>query len=175
MVIKKHILINILFIFVLFKRMQIKHNSGTLVHLNVVLLKICFQSHSKYGNIFVAALQEFGIICIGLYRLLDMAITVQVKERKTKTFSSSSKRYVITNPTKEFAMLPTDMVISFHMKNLKLILIVYYSVLHHIVYLFHRCFVCNLIHMTTTTTTTTTKTTIHRQMIRDLDQCHDVL
>jgi len=49
----------------------------------------------KYIDLFVASLRNYGMLCIGLYRLKD---------------SSSSKRYVITNPKANFTLLPTDQV-----------------------------------------------------------------
>jgi len=49
----------------------------------------------KYIDLFVASLRNYGMLCIGLYRLKD---------------NSSSKRYVITNPKANFTLLPTDQV-----------------------------------------------------------------
>merc|ERR1719222_388165 len=49
----------------------------------------------KYIDLFVASLRNYGMLCIGLYRLKD---------------SSSSKRYVITSPKANFTLLPTDQV-----------------------------------------------------------------
>ncbi|KAK0056561.1 calcium-activated potassium channel slowpoke-like isoform X8 [Biomphalaria pfeifferi] len=54
----------------------------------------------KYGELFVYALHNFGILCIGLYRFRDTNESVR---------SPSSKRYVITNPPEDFLLLPTDM------------------------------------------------------------------
>ncbi|XP_064622887.1 calcium-activated potassium channel slo-1-like isoform X8 [Lineus longissimus] len=55
----------------------------------------------KYGELFQAALKNYGILCIGLYRFRDTNSSVR---------SPSSKRYVITNPPDDFALLPTDQV-----------------------------------------------------------------
>ncbi|XP_013413785.1 calcium-activated potassium channel subunit alpha-1 isoform X2 [Lingula anatina] len=55
----------------------------------------------KYGDLFVAALRSYGILCIGLYRFRDTNSTAK---------SPSSKRYVITNPPDDFSMMPTDQV-----------------------------------------------------------------
>ncbi|RUS73310.1 hypothetical protein EGW08_018921 [Elysia chlorotica] len=52
-----------------------------------------------YGELFVHALRNFGILCIGLYRFRDTNESVR---------SPSSKRYVITNPPEDFSLLPTD-------------------------------------------------------------------
>ncbi|KAK3777100.1 hypothetical protein RRG08_004267 [Elysia crispata] len=54
-----------------------------------------------YGELFVHALRNFGILCIGLYRFRDTNESVR---------SPSSKRYVITNPPEDFSLLPTDQV-----------------------------------------------------------------
>ncbi|XP_020294068.1 calcium-activated potassium channel slowpoke isoform X13 [Pseudomyrmex gracilis] len=56
----------------------------------------------KYGDLFVAALKSFGMLCIGLYRY---------RFRDTSSScDASSKRYVITNPPDDFTLLPTDQV-----------------------------------------------------------------
>ncbi|XP_017786455.1 PREDICTED: calcium-activated potassium channel slowpoke-like isoform X2 [Nicrophorus vespilloides] len=54
----------------------------------------------KYGDLFVAALKQFGMLCIGLYRFRDTS----------NSCDASSKRYVITNPPDDFQLLPTDQV-----------------------------------------------------------------
>jgi len=56
--------------------------------------------NGKYSDLFVAALKNFGMLCIGLYRFKDT----------TNSFDASSKRYVITNPPGTFRLLPTDQV-----------------------------------------------------------------
>ncbi|CAL1545839.1 unnamed protein product [Lymnaea stagnalis] len=58
-----------------------------------------FGQGGKYGDLFVYALRNFGILCIGLYRFRDTNESVR---------SPSSKRYVITNPPEDFILLPTD-------------------------------------------------------------------
>ncbi|XP_046421983.1 calcium-activated potassium channel slowpoke isoform X3 [Neodiprion pinetum] len=56
----------------------------------------------KYGDLFVAALKSYGMLCIGLYRY---------RFRDTSSScDASSKRYVITNPPDDFTLLPTDQV-----------------------------------------------------------------
>ncbi|RLU26450.1 hypothetical protein DMN91_000245 [Ooceraea biroi] len=52
----------------------------------------------KYGDLFVAALKSYGMLCIGLYRFRDTS----------SSCDASSKRYVITNPPDDFTLLPTD-------------------------------------------------------------------
>ena len=59
------------------------------------------QDGGKYGELFAFALQNFGILLIGLYRFRDTSSSSQ---------SPSSKRYVITNPPDDFLLLPTDQV-----------------------------------------------------------------
>merc|ERR1719233_118169 len=59
-----------------------------------------FGDGGKYIDLFVAALRNYGMLCIGLYRFRDTA----------NTFDASSKRYVITNPPTDFALLPSDQV-----------------------------------------------------------------
>ncbi|XP_014488342.1 PREDICTED: calcium-activated potassium channel slowpoke isoform X32 [Dinoponera quadriceps] len=54
----------------------------------------------KYGDLFVAALRSYGMLCIGLYRFRDTS----------SSCDASSKRYVITNPPDDFTLLPTDQV-----------------------------------------------------------------
>ncbi|BFZ03423.1 hypothetical protein BsWGS_06464 [Bradybaena similaris] len=58
-----------------------------------------FGQGRTYGDLFIYALRNFGILCIGLYRFRDTSESVQ---------SPSSKRYVITNPPENFPLLPTD-------------------------------------------------------------------
>ncbi|TGZ52787.1 Calcium-activated potassium channel slowpoke [Temnothorax longispinosus] len=48
----------------------------------------------KYGDLFVAALKSYGMLCIDTSSSCD----------------ASSKRYVITNPPDDFTLLPTDQV-----------------------------------------------------------------
>ncbi|XP_048007404.1 calcium-activated potassium channel slowpoke isoform X10 [Leguminivora glycinivorella] len=59
-----------------------------------------FGEAGKYGDLFVAALRAYGMLCIGLYRFRDTS----------SSCDASSKRYVITNPPDDFILLPTDQV-----------------------------------------------------------------
>jgi len=59
-----------------------------------------FGEGGSYGDLFVAALRNFGVLCIGLYRFRDVS----------NSFNASAKRYVITNPPGSFKLLPTDQV-----------------------------------------------------------------
>ncbi|CAG2161085.1 unnamed protein product [Oppiella nova] len=54
----------------------------------------------KYGDLFLAALRSYGMLCIGIYRFRDT----------TGTAEASSKRYVITNPPNELILIPSDMI-----------------------------------------------------------------
>merc|ERR1719260_572489 len=60
-----------------------------------------FGQGRKYQDLFVAALRNYGMLCIGLYRLRDSTMS---------SAEASSKRYVITNPPYDFGLLPTDQV-----------------------------------------------------------------
>ncbi|XP_050664052.1 calcium-activated potassium channel slowpoke isoform X4 [Leptidea sinapis] len=59
-----------------------------------------FGEAGMYGDLFVAALRTYGMLCIGLYRFRDTS----------SSCDASSKRYVITNPPDDFCLLPTDQV-----------------------------------------------------------------
>merc|ERR1719189_1554192 len=59
-----------------------------------------FGECGRYIDLFVAALRNYGMLCIGLYRFRDTS----------SSFDASSKRYVITNPPVDFQLLPTDQV-----------------------------------------------------------------
>eukprot|EP00091_Calanus_sinicus_P002022 TRINITY_DN12050_c0_g1_i2.p1 TRINITY_DN12050_c0_g1~~TRINITY_DN12050_c0_g1_i2.p1 ORF type:complete len:573 (-),score=160.76 TRINITY_DN12050_c0_g1_i2:651-2369(-) len=63
-----------------------------------------FGEGRKYQDLFVTSLRNYGMLCIGLYRLRDATLT---------TVDASSKRYVITNPPFDFGLLPTDQVFVF--------------------------------------------------------------
>ena len=54
-----------------------------------------------FGNLFLHALQQYSMICLGLYRLHDLH-----KESGRR----STKRYVITFPPQDFELSPTDKV-----------------------------------------------------------------
>merc|ERR1719447_2058030 len=56
----------------------------------------------KYNELFLGALRQYGMLCIGLYRILF--------RDKANSYDASSKRYVITNPPVDFQLLPTDQV-----------------------------------------------------------------
>merc|ERR1740123_1182717 len=63
-----------------------------------------FGEGRKYQDLFVAALRNYGMLCIGLYRLRDKVVT---------SATECAKRYVITNPPFDFGLLPTDQVFVF--------------------------------------------------------------
>lgn len=67
-----------------------------------ILIKKCYlQEDGTYGSLFLFALRNLGILCIGLYRFRDT---------NESSSSPSSKRYVITNPPEDFKLLATDQV-----------------------------------------------------------------
>merc|ERR1719471_2579599 len=59
-----------------------------------------FGATGKYIDLFVSALRNYGMLCIGLYRFRDTS----------SSFDASSKRYVITNPPDNFLLHSTDQV-----------------------------------------------------------------
>ncbi|XP_022237688.1 calcium-activated potassium channel slowpoke-like, partial [Limulus polyphemus] len=59
-----------------------------------------FGEGGTYGELFVAALKNYGMLCIGIYRFRDTSNSCE----------ASSKRYVITNPPADFTLLSTDKV-----------------------------------------------------------------
>lgn len=98
-----------------------------------------FGEAGKYGDLFVAALKSYGMLCIGLYRFRDTRYVGKnefqnASQNNWSLFSknalgnrrpsqypcmpplnssscdASSKRYVITNPPDDFSLLPTDQV-----------------------------------------------------------------
>ncbi|XP_066946450.1 calcium-activated potassium channel slowpoke isoform X34 [Macrobrachium rosenbergii] len=74
-----------------------------------------FGEGGKYGDLFCAALRNYGMLCIGLYRTLRMTpqsgVGLDCRFRDTSSScDASSKRYVITNPPDDFTLLPTDQV-----------------------------------------------------------------
>jgi len=56
-----------------------------------------------YGELFAFALKSYGILCFGLCRFRDSTSTV--------TENPSAKRYVITNPPDDFALVASDKVL----------------------------------------------------------------
>ena len=54
-----------------------------------------------FGDLFVDAIKNYGILCFGIYRFRDSSMS---------TSTPSSKRYTITNPPYEFQLLPTDLI-----------------------------------------------------------------
>lgn len=59
-----------------------------------------FADGGKYGDLFVAALRQYGMLCVGVNRFRDT----------NQTTDASSKRYVITNPPTDLVLIPSDMV-----------------------------------------------------------------
>ena len=62
------------------------------------LYTVSFFQNAPYGNLFSTALRKYGLLCIGLYRL------VQLEKPNVDV------RYVITNPTADFPLTLTDKV-----------------------------------------------------------------
>ncbi|XP_076327174.1 calcium-activated potassium channel slowpoke-like [Tachypleus tridentatus] len=70
---------------------QISLHDGPLAH---------FGEGGKYEDLFIAALRNYGMLCIGLYRFRDTSSSCE----------ASPKRFTITNPPSEFILLPSDVV-----------------------------------------------------------------
>lgn len=79
-----------------------------------------FGETGKYGDLFVAALKQFGMLCIGLYRFRDTS----------SSCDASSKRYVITNPPDDFHLLPTDQVSNYNFITITLIYCIFNRCFH---------------------------------------------
>ena len=56
---------------------------------------------SKYEDLFAMALRKYDILCIGIYRYLEL------------NTDSSTDRYVITNPNNDFQLHSTDKIFAF--------------------------------------------------------------
>lgn len=59
-----------------------------------------FQSCTEYGELLINSLRTFGLLCLGVYRLLEP----DSKDPKHQ------KRYVITSPPYSFKILPSDRI-----------------------------------------------------------------
>lgn len=70
----------------------------TIVVLYNYFILILIQGGSTYGQLFVQAMKETGMLCLGLYRLHDPE---NIRSRK---------RYVITNPPADLKLLSSDRV-----------------------------------------------------------------
>ena len=62
------------------------------------IVAMTFQN-GPYGNMVIGALRQCGILCIGLYRYIDIKQTTAIKHR-----------FVITNPPSDTFLYPTDQV-----------------------------------------------------------------
>ena len=66
----------------------------------------------RYGDLFTKALQQYNLLCFGIYRLIKIYIGKNVSQnlRRFRDVSSpvanpTSKRYVITAPTHDFPLV----------------------------------------------------------------------
>ncbi|KAF6084175.1 potassium calcium-activated channel subfamily U member 1 [Phyllostomus discolor] len=69
-----------------------------LLALNQTML-LDIEPKKTFGQVFCGLLDDFGILCFGLYRLID-------NEKQNQ----EQKRFVITRPPNEFKLLPSDLV-----------------------------------------------------------------
>ena len=60
----------------------------------------CLQHNNRYGRLFVQALNRYGILCLGLYRVMELS----------EDSRRSSRRYVMTHPPPSVNLLPSDKV-----------------------------------------------------------------
>ncbi|GAV00290.1 hypothetical protein RvY_11161-2 [Ramazzottius varieornatus] len=58
-------------------------------------------AQSTYGELFVEAIRQYGMLCIGVYRLRDLNATGSTQ---------SPKRYVITNPADDLKLYSSDKI-----------------------------------------------------------------
>ena len=65
----------------------------------IVILLLLLNQNDTYGELFVNALHNFGILCLGLYRQMD-----------PRPSAGSFNRVVITNPPAELLLYPSDKV-----------------------------------------------------------------
>ncbi|CAG0916103.1 unnamed protein product, partial [Notodromas monacha] len=75
----------------------------------------------KYGELFVTALRTYGMLCIGLYRILSLGPPPDPGDPRSLTPDASSKRYVITNPPDDFSLLPTDRVLGLSLEEIRIL------------------------------------------------------
>jgi len=61
-----------------------------------------------YVNLVRSCLRTYGLLCLGVYRLLDHDV-VDKEVKSTRTFTR--KRYVITHPPAKFQLIDTDKVL----------------------------------------------------------------
>uniref|UniRef100_A0A8C6IID3 Pore-forming subunit of the sperm-specific alkalization activated K(+) current n=1 Tax=Mus spicilegus TaxID=10103 RepID=A0A8C6IID3_MUSSI len=62
-----------------------------------------------FGQLFCGSLDNFGILCVGLYRMMDEEEPSQEHKRGNPSLASPH-RFVITRPSNECHLLPSDLV-----------------------------------------------------------------
>lgn len=75
--------------------------SNNLLAIKKLFVFIYLQSTELFGELFLHALQQHSMVCLGLYRLRDL---------HKKSQGRSTKRYVITFPPHDFELSPTDKI-----------------------------------------------------------------
>lgn len=68
-----------------------------------MLSSFAMQDSGRYGDLFVSALRLFGMLCVGIYRVRDLAANGP---------TASSRRFVICNPPDDFILMSSDLVSS---------------------------------------------------------------
>jgi len=70
-------------------------------------LSVVCQHEMQYVRLVRKCLRAYGLLCLGVYRLLDDVDDTEVKGQRTLT----KKRYVITHPRVDFRLIDTDKVL----------------------------------------------------------------
>uniref|UniRef100_A0A8C2PCT0 RCK N-terminal domain-containing protein n=1 Tax=Capra hircus TaxID=9925 RepID=A0A8C2PCT0_CAPHI len=73
-----------------------------LLSLNQTILSD-IEPRRTFGQIFCGSLNNFGVLCLGLYRMID-------KEERNPEHKREVCWFVITRPENEFSLLPSDLV-----------------------------------------------------------------
>ena len=68
---------------------------------------VVLQHEMQYGRLVRKCLRAYGILCLGVYRLLEEVDNNEVEGQRTLT----QKRYVITHPPSDFRLIDTDKVL----------------------------------------------------------------
>ena len=92
-------------------------------YIYMCLSMFTFQENGRYGDLFSAALRNFSILCIGLYRFRDTSPAAAA--------APSAKRYVITNPPDDFPLHQTDKV-GYHIVYMFFLLFITYFSFHFV-------------------------------------------
>ena len=83
------------------------HRWGRVDDDQVTTVRVVSQHEMKYLRLVRKCLRTYGLLCLGVYRLLDAVVDdTEVESLRTLT----QKRYVITHPPADFRLIDTDKV-----------------------------------------------------------------